>query len=648
MQVSLLHQLLDQAASRFAAEQAITLDGRSLTYEQLTCASMKAAAWLRRQGVRRGDRVVLAAPPRAVSVPLIYGCSRLGAVFVILHEQVRGQGLVHVLDDAQPRLLITDDEAGRQQAANRNIDTLATGDAAMSIDRCAARPDAGDEGTGPLPVDPACFIYTSGSTGMPKAVVSTHSQMVFAAQAIQSQLRYCAADVVFAAPPLSFDYGLYQVFLAAQAGAHVWLATAADVGPSLVRNLRQSGATILPALPSLADNLARMLDRYGGTLPLRLLTNTGAAMQEQTLARLRSHIPGLRVQLMFGLTECKRVSIMPPDEDLRRPGACGRALPGTEIMVIDDEKRPLPPGEPGEIVVRGPHVMAGYWRRPELTSKRFPRRDGLFPELHTGDYGWLDADGYLYFSGRRDDIYKSRGFRVSGTEIESAAARLADVEAAALVPPGPGRAQPVLFVVTAMLADEVLARLRMQIEPYKVPDRCLVIQEMPLTGNGKVDRTALLSALLTVSQEPEEDPALPADGHVVRLSATPGPGYGALAYSGAPASAAAGSRIARAAVLTEASTPIAALAAATTPTGSHGRYGGKFPAAPASTMRCTAMRARPATSAATVPMAALTADSAAASRRTWDRVAPASRNARNSKRRPELAIAIALATAITE
>jgi acyl-CoA synthetase (AMP-forming)/AMP-acid ligase II len=183
---------------------------------------------------------------------------------------------------------------------------------------------------------------------------------------------------------------------------------------------------------------------------------------------------------------------MPPDADLTRPGACGLALPGTEVFAVDTDGNRLPPGEVGELVVRGPHVMAGYWRRPELTAQRFPRADGLFPRLRTGDHGWLDDEGYLYFVGRRDDIYKERGFRVSATEVEAAARRVPGVEQAAVLPPRDGR-PAVLAVVTALSAPAVLLGMREQIEEFKVPRHCVVLEAIPLTRNGKVDRTTLLT-----------------------------------------------------------------------------------------------------------------------------------------------------------
>jgi acyl-CoA synthetase (AMP-forming)/AMP-acid ligase II len=182
---------------------------------------------------------------------------------------------------------------------------------------------------------------------------------------------------------------------------------------------------------------------------------------------------------------------MPKDEDLKRPGACGRALPGTEILTIDANGRSTKPGEIGEIVVRGPNVMVGYWRRPELTAQRFPRAEGLFAQLRTGDYGWLDEDGFLYFAGRTDDQYKERGTRVNVTEVEAAAHRVAGVNAAAVVPPDADSDGATLFAVTELAAHEVLAGLSTELDALKAPRICLVVREIPLTRNGKVDRAAL-------------------------------------------------------------------------------------------------------------------------------------------------------------
>jgi acyl-CoA synthetase (AMP-forming)/AMP-acid ligase II len=468
--VSRLHDLLDEAARLHPDRTAVRLGGAALTYAAARERSVRLAAWLRASGVRRGDRVLVALPVDVLLPPLLYACSRLGAVFVVLREETPAVVLEHVLADAEPALVLTGSAGLRDVCAAAEL-------AAPEL------PDA------PLAVDPVCFIYTSGSTAMPRAVVSTHLQVTFAARAIHSQLRYRPDDVVYCALPLSFDYGLYQVFLATLAGAELRLAGAEGAAQRLVVELRDGGVTVLPAVPSLADGLARLLERRETPLPrLRLLTNTGAAMPDGVIARLRAHLPGLRVQLMYGLTECKRATIMPPDEDLRRPGACGRALPGTEVFVVDAAGARLPAGEVGEVVVRGPNVMAGYWRCPEQTALRFHRAEGLFPELRTGDYGRLDEDGYLHFLGRRDDLYKERGFRVSTIEVEAAAHRLPGVRAAVAVPPADGEDGATLVVETALAPHEVLAALRGQLDGAKVPARCMVLPGLPLNANGKVDR----------------------------------------------------------------------------------------------------------------------------------------------------------------
>ncbi|MER7129008.1 class I adenylate-forming enzyme family protein [Streptosporangium saharense] len=476
------------AAAAHDHAPAATLGGTTITWADLHRDALRHASLLSSLGVQRGDRVAIQLRPSLDVLPLIFGCARVGAPFVILHDQVHGPALDHVLGDAAPALFVGDDPSALTRARAAGVPVL-------EPDRLTGAAP-GELGPEPLAVDPVCLIYTSGSTGLPKAVVSTHGQMVFAARAIQECLAYREDDVVFLCLPLSFDYGLYQVFLALLARAKVHLAEPSQIGPMLVRGLREAGATVLPAVPSLAQGLARLLRRSESGLPsLRLLTNTGAAMPDGALAALRDALPALRVHLMFGLTECKRATIMPVDEDLRRPGACGFALPGTEVFTVDDDGQRLPPGEIGEITVRGPNVMAGYWRRPELTAARFPRADDLFPELRTGDYGRVDADGFLYFSGRRDDQYKANGFRVSAAEVEAACQRVSGVVAAAVLPPGGDRAKPVLFYVGDLTPDQVVKQLREEIEPYKAPDWCVAVAALPLNRNGKVDRAALPALL---------------------------------------------------------------------------------------------------------------------------------------------------------
>ncbi|MEV8443337.1 class I adenylate-forming enzyme family protein [Actinosynnema sp. NPDC051121] len=471
-----LHDLLDRRADATGDAPAVSVGDRTVTHAELRDLSVRLAGWLSARGVGRGDRVALVLPPSIELVGLIYAVSRVGAAFSVLHDEMPDRVRRHVLADLEPRLVITEPPAVDVEPATAALD----------------RPEPGD---------PVCLIYTSGSTALPKAVVGEHRQVVFAAGAIQAELGYRPDDVVLAPLPLSFDYGLYQLFLGALSGAHVRFGSRVDGGAGLLGALLSSRATVLAAMPAMAPTLLWLLRRHRGEPPaMRMLTTTGAAMPASAAAALRRALPRLDVRIMYGLTECKRVSIMPAGEAARRPGSSGRPLPGTVVRVLDPDGAELRPGEVGELVVRGPHVMAGYWRREELTGLRF-RPDGAGGrELRTGDYGWLDEDGYVYVQGRRDDVYKERGFRVSTTEIEAAAAEVPGVRLAAVLPPSEDRPRAVLVVAGSVQAGAVLEELRNLIEPFKVPNSCHVLEQLPLSANGKVDRAAL-AALLASSGE---------------------------------------------------------------------------------------------------------------------------------------------------
>lgn len=480
----MLYELLDERAYDSPDSIALRRVDDAWSYGQLRAVSLQYAHWLRSLGVGRQDRVVICAPSAMHTVAALFAVARLGAIFVIAADAGPKPALTHVVRDSDPKIVI----------GSADVAALLRDEAIDVVDFPAAITAAHEEpfeDSPALSIDPVSLIYTSGSTALPKAIVSTHAQICFAARAIHSQLRYRTDDVVFCCLPLTFDYALYQVFLACLAGATLVLGGADDAGPALAATLRRVRATVLPAVPSLALALSQLINRSRCTAPpLRLITNTGAHLPAYLADHLRAAIPGLDVVKMFGLTECKRVSIMGPNEDIARPNAVGRPLPDTEVSVVDETGAPLPPGEVGQIVVRGPHVMCGYWRAPDQTAQRFRR--GEFGEslLYSGDYGYLDADGYLHFSGRRDDIYKQRGFRVSAIEVEQAALQIRDVSYAAVLTPS-GEDGAVLVVGGPVTPEEVLTNLKQYIEAHKVPDRCVVMDTVPLTPSGKIDKLLL-------------------------------------------------------------------------------------------------------------------------------------------------------------
>lgn len=482
-----LHGLLDRATVAASERVAISDSRRSWTYGELRWQSRSVAAWLVANGIRRGDRVLVEAGADARVAAIFYGCSLTGAVFVPLPVGAADHRRQQIIDDAEPALMIS---ASTGWVGSTSFDVVCG---------LTERPQRDMEPSDDVlpesdPRDIAVLLYTSGSTAQPKGVICPQSAMVFAAWAIQARLRYRPDDVVYCRLPLSFDYGLYQLLLAALVQAQVVLADN-DSGPDLLGAIRRSGATVVPVVPSIAALLLRLATRDPRPCRVRLFTNTGEDLPTNMVGDLRGRFPGASVQLMFGITECKRVSVEEPDSDLIRPGSVGRPLDGTMVRIVDDAGFEMANHQYGQITVAGPHVMDGYWRSAGLSAEVFRRDAAGRVWLFTGDYGHLDADGHLYFHGRRDQVFKRHGVRTSVVEIEAAVLRIPEVAEAGLVPPR-GPSDMVLFVVTSLTSAEVVQRLRALLEAARLPTICRRLDQLPRGSNGKIDRSALAALTL--------------------------------------------------------------------------------------------------------------------------------------------------------
>ncbi|WP_327726093.1 AMP-binding protein [Streptomyces europaeiscabiei] len=491
---ALVHGLLDEAVAEVPEASAVRDAVGVWTYREVGEYSHAFAAWLAERGVGAGERIVVQLPTRRPQTAMLYGTSRHGAVFVPVNPTMKPFHLGSVISSAAPQLIIAAEAEPLRELTE--IPVYGFEDVWQQVEKLRER-GARAEPAVVSPQDVAVLVYTSGSTAEPKGVIEPHAQITFAARAIQAVLGYRGDDVVFCRFPLSWDYGLYKMLLACLGRSEIVLA-GEESDLALLRRMREVGATVVPIVPSLAamlTTLAAREDASAGRAPVRLFTNTGAALPDSTTQALREAFPGTRVVRQFGQTECKRITVMPPDEDGRRPGAVGLPLPGTRVLILDDEGNPLPPGETGEIVAAGPHVMPGYWRAPELTARAF-RRDPETGEarLHTGDYGRLDDAGYLYFEGRRDDMFKRKGIRMSTLEIEAAAMDIPGISAAGAIPPD-GERDLALCVETDLPSHTVLRELARRLEPAKVPAICHVVDEFPLTAHGK-NATAELARLV--------------------------------------------------------------------------------------------------------------------------------------------------------
>ncbi|MFE6932104.1 class I adenylate-forming enzyme family protein [Streptomyces sp. NPDC057699] len=457
-----------------------------LTYAELGEGTDRAAGWLRGQGVGAGDRVVYAGGGDRTFLALLWAAFRIGAVFVPVHPDLTDDQIDHIVRDCTATLAVCPPTAGAAARTTVEVERAAREMARTPADHTTA--EVADDAV-------ALLIYTSGTTGRPKGVVCPHRQILAAVRAVQAGLGYRADDVVLCRLPLSFDYGLYQVLLCTLTGSSLVLADRdGDVG--LIRVIERHGVTVIPLVPSLAQILGLLQRKLRRATRVRLFTNTGARPSPAVMRELLDAFPGSVFASMYGMTECKRISILDPALYERHPDAVGRAIPGARIRVIGPDGRTLPAGEAGEIVVEGETVMAGYWGVPLERQSRYVRRADGSLELHTGDQGRLDADGLLYFVGRDDDMVKRRGVRMSLSEIELAAERVPGVYAAVAPRPADESAPLLLAVRTDLAPHEVRTALARHLDPARLPERIVPIDTVPLTANGKPDRAAVALLLL--------------------------------------------------------------------------------------------------------------------------------------------------------
>jgi long-chain acyl-CoA synthetase len=347
--------------------------------------------------------------------------------------------------------------------------------------------------------DLAALIYTSGTTGLPKGVMLTHLNMTSAWASVQEYLGLRESDVIGLALPPVYSYGLYNLLMGLGLGATVVIERHAAFPLRVAQTLEREKVTALPGVPTLFAALLGIagLERMDLSA-LRIVTNAAAALPEAHVRRLRAAWPQAQLYLMYGLTECKRASYLPPEMVDERPDSVGRGMPNQEHWLVDDEGRRLPHGSTGELVVGGRHVMQGYWERPEETAQRL--RAGPLPGqrvLHTGDLFRSDAQGFLSFVSRRDDIIKTRGEKVAPREVENAIYLLPGVTGCAVVGVADAQlGQVVKAYVTlaegsALNARDIIRHCLARLESHMAPQSVDVVDELPRTESGKIRHASL-------------------------------------------------------------------------------------------------------------------------------------------------------------
>jgi acyl-CoA ligase (AMP-forming) (exosortase A-associated) len=516
----LVHHMLRQSALRLPDKEALVHGGERLGYAEAARRVGGLAAGLQRAGVARGDRVGIYLDPSVPQVLSIFGVSQAGGVFVPINPLLFPEQVAHIASDCEMKGLIT--SAPKLKALAASLGRLGSLEFLIVIDGANAEiPDATlptyhfsalCELTTPTRPDDACIekdlaaiLYTSGSTGKPKGVMLSHAQIIAGSSIVSTYLEITETDRILALLPFSFDAGMNQLMTVFQNGGTLILMTFV-FARDIVQMLAREHATGLAGVPTLWSLLAQPSSSLHKTpLPdLRYITNTGGAMPQAVLGALRRALPGTRIFLMYGLTEAFRSTYLPPEELDRRPTSIGKAIPNTEILVVNEDGRPCKAGEVGELVHRGPTVSMGYWGQPELTARVLRAHPFLPPELgsdekvcYSGDLVTLDEDGFLYFIGRRDALIKCSGFRISPTEVEEALFQSGKLrEAGVIGVPDPVLGQSIKALVVpadaqSVTPEELMEFCATRLPHYMVPRNIEVVDSLPKTTSGKVDYPAL-------------------------------------------------------------------------------------------------------------------------------------------------------------
>ncbi|HEY6528128.1 MAG TPA: class I adenylate-forming enzyme family protein [Cellvibrionaceae bacterium] len=510
----LLSDSLDIAYRKHPDAIAVTVGEQDYTYRNLYEQSQSIAAYLREQGFALGERVAIFMENGWPIVPSIFGVLYAGGVFLVINHLTKAHKLAYILQDSGAQFLLSDAAVAGQflpvlsacpalQAVIYAGATIAADCHQPLVPLTQVLATAAVEPIYPkrINLDLAALIYTSGSTGDPKGVMMTHANMVFTSDSLIEYLRLDDQARIACFLPLAFDYGLYQILMAVRLGARLIVCKSFAFPAQVFNEINRTQTSVFPGVPTVFSTLIGIHHKTPLCFPsVTRVTNTAAALPPEYVPALKAIFPNALIYKMYGLTECKRVSYLPPEDVERFPASVGKAIPGTQVFILDEHRQPLPPNQMGTLYVRGAHVMRGYWNKPVETDKMLIK--DLFPGeniLCAQDQFTCDENGNLYFCGRVDDIIKSRGEKVSPVEVENVLYRLPGVrEAAVLGIDDPIEGQTIKAFV-AIDADSGLDEKKIRqfctahLENFMVPKVVEIRDSLPKTDSNKISKKDLRS-----------------------------------------------------------------------------------------------------------------------------------------------------------
>ena len=503
-------EFLCDIAERRPEKIAIVSDERSATFSQLYEEALATAECLRGIGVETGDRVGICMEKSLDQVSVILGVLCANAVVVPILPRLKQPNIRHIIENSGMVALVTDSERMGEVVEFGDLARLIIGHGQLEQDwpnlpymRRFIRPQMFFNR---ISNDNAAIIYSSGSTGRPKGILISHRNLADGADIVAHYLGTNEDDRIACVLSFNFDYGLNQIWQTLRKGATLYLHNLA-LPNDLFALLGVEQITALPVMPviitKMFDKRLKLATGQRDFSSLRYVCSTGGRLSDDMLRDLKTTFPDAKIYSMFGLTEAFRSTYLDPSKIDSHPTSIGKAIPDCQVFVMDENGDECPPNAVGELVHRGATVTKGYWRDPESTAKVF-RSHPRFPGetlVFSGDKVRKDEEGYLYFLARGDEMIKTRGFRVSPTEVEVEVVRHPEiVDAVAFAVPNIAIGEDVACAYTTVtrqpISEQILKQyLKANLPSHMVPAYLIHFDSFPITGNaGKLDRKSIKEA----------------------------------------------------------------------------------------------------------------------------------------------------------
>jgi len=506
MKPYLLQHFLEESLEKHHEKKAIKNKNESISFKDLFLRSSALGYILKDHKACRNDRIGILLDKSIFQVISLLGVLYSDCVFVIVNNALHEREIKHILNDCNVNILLSsikykkiidailNETEVKHVLMEEELDPL--------IRQCIGKKTENIN----ISDDISNIIYTSGSTGKPKGIVITHRNLIDGALIVSHYLKITENEKILGLLPFNFDYGLNQLTSTLFKGCTIILFQFFMPNP-LLKILQEEEITGLAAIPPVWASVfnPKLCKIEEGVLfsKLRYITNSGGKLPVATVKKIRDLFKKTDLYLMYGLTEAFRSTYLPPEEVDAHPDSIGKAIPNVQVEVINEKGEICSPGETGELIHRGACIARGYWNNPDKTNEVY-KPNPLLPKenqfletvVYSGDYVKKDEDGFLYFIGRKDNMIKTGGYRVSPTEVEELLMLCKGVyEAVVFGLPDDELGQKIRALATVSKdigSSDIINFCKKEAPSYLVPKEIFIVEKFPKTASGKLDRPLII------------------------------------------------------------------------------------------------------------------------------------------------------------